>query len=55
MQKNGQRPISLSKLLALMKSVPEEHRIKKKLEQVAGSPVKPAPHELTCYEMLENK
>ena len=35
MQKNGQRPISLSKLEALMKSVPEEHRIKKKLEQVA--------------------
>jgi hypothetical protein len=39
MQKNGQRPISLSKLEELMKIVPDEHRIKKKLEQ--GAPPDP--------------
>ena len=33
MQKDGQRPISLSKLEVLMQSVPEEKRIRKKLEQ----------------------
>jgi hypothetical protein len=32
-QKNGQRPISLSKLKVLMRTVPEENRIRKKLEQ----------------------
>jgi hypothetical protein len=35
MQKNGQRPISLSKLKVLMKSVTEESKVKKKLEQGA--------------------
>jgi hypothetical protein len=34
MQKNGQRPISLSKLKTLMKSVSEEKQIKKALEPV---------------------
>jgi hypothetical protein len=33
MQKNGQRPISLSKLEVLMRTVPKEKRIRKKLEQ----------------------
>ena len=35
MQKNGQRPISLSKLKGLMKTVCEENKIKKTLEQDA--------------------
>jgi hypothetical protein len=35
MQKNGQRPIPLSKLRVLMSSVPEEKRVTKKLEQAA--------------------
>jgi len=35
LQKNGQRPISLSKLEVIMKGVPEENKIKKTFEQVA--------------------
>jgi hypothetical protein len=35
MQKNGQRPISLSKLKVLMKTVSEENKIKRTLEQAA--------------------
>jgi hypothetical protein len=33
LQKNGQKSISLSRLLALMKNVPEHQRVKKKIEK----------------------